>query len=153
MVNMHVLKHRVEEDLREIGIQPEMQFEATFLSDTVVLGLSLPANIPNHVALSAIYIGDIVSRILTYSARSSTPLAYRGAVTCGEYEIDANFIMGRAVDDAATCYESAEAAIVWLAPSANDLVSAWLHGQPHNTHFVKHAVPLKGGGSFHTYTA
>jgi hypothetical protein len=150
--NMHALKRRVENDLREIGTQPDMQFEATFLSDTIVLGLSLPGTIPNHIALSAIYVGDIVSRILNYSARSSTPLAYRGSITCGEYEIDANFIMGRAVDDAATCYDSADAAIVWLAPSASNLVGKWLHGQPHNTHFVKHAVPLKGGASLHTYT-
>src|SRR5437660_7527028 len=137
MGNMHALKQRVEDDLRQIGTQPEMQFDATFLSDTVVLGLSLPATIPNHVVLSAIYVGDIVSRILTYSARSSTPLTYRGAITCGDYEIDASFVMGRAVDDAATCYELADAAIVWLAPSASSLVGAWLPGRPHNTHFLK----------------
>ncbi|CQR42279.1 hypothetical protein THICB3180067 [Thiomonas sp. CB3] len=153
MANMHALKRRVEDDLRKIGAQPDMQFEATFLSDTVVLGLSLPGSDPNHVALSAIYVGDIVSRILTYSARSTTPFAYRGAIACGEYEIDSNFILGRAVDDAASCYELAEAAIVWLAPSANDVVGTWLHGQPHNTHFVRHSVPLKGGASFNTYTA
>ena len=153
MRNMHAMKRRVEDELREIGTQPEMQFDATFLSDTVVFGLSLPTTIPNHIALSAIYVGDIVSRILTYSARSSTPLAYRGAITCGDYEIDTNFVMGSAVDEAATCYELADAAIVWLAPSASNLVGAWLHGQPHNTHFVQHAVPLKGGASLRTYTA
>lgn len=152
MTNMHELKRRVESDLQQIGAQPEMQFDVTFLSDTIVLGLSLSPSIPNHIALSAIYVSDIVSRILAYSARSSTPITYRGAIACGEYEIDANFIMGRAIDDAASCYESADAAIVWLAPSASEPVGSWLQGQQNNTHLVKHSVPLKGGASFYTYT-
>lgn len=152
LANMHALKDRLENDLREIATQPDMQFDATFLSDTIVLGLALPSSVPNHAALSAIYVGDIVARILAWSARSSTPLAYRGAIACGQYEISSHFIMGRAIDEAATYHESAEAAIVWLLPDARTLVGDWLRNQPNNTHFVRHSVPLRYGSAFHTYT-
>ena len=84
MTNMHELKRRVESDLQQIGAQPEMQFDVTFLSDTIVLGLSLSPSIPNHIALSAIYVIDIVSRILAYSARhaQSRYSAHGGPTLC-----------------------------------------------------------------------
>ena len=152
LANMYTMKDRLEQDLSEIATQPDMQFDATFLSDTIVLGLALPSTVPARAALSLIYVGDILTRILAWSARSSTPLAYRGAIAYGEYEIGSHFVMGRAIDEAASYHESAEGAIVWLLPDAKSLVGDWLHSQPRNTHLVRHPVPLKGGKSFQTYT-
>lgn len=123
LTNMHAMKDSLEEGLKDIATQPDMQFEATFLSDTVVIGLALPPSLPNHDALSLIYVTDIVTRVLTRSARSSTPLAYRGAVAYGEYEISSNFILGRAIDEAADNHESAQGAIVWLLPRAPGILS------------------------------
>ncbi len=151
--NMSRLKTQLESDLKEISAQPIMQFDATFLSDTIVLGLSLPDTVgANRDALSVIFVTDILTRILAWSARSSTPLAYRGAVAYGEYEIQPHFIVGKAIDDAASCYELAQAAVVWLLPQTRDIVANHLRGQSHNSHLVRFEVPLKAGNAFDSYT-
>jgi len=153
IANMSNLKMKLESDLRDISTQPIMQFDATFLSDTIVLGLSLPDSVgSNRDALSVIYVTDILTRILAWSARSSTPLAYRGAVAYGEYEIQPHFIVGKAIDEAASYYELAQAAVVWLLPQARDIVANQLRGLPSNTHLVRFEVPLKAGDSFDSYT-
>jgi hypothetical protein len=60
------------------------------------------------------------------------------------------FILGEAVDEAASHYERADAAIVWLAPSA---LSGW-HAehllQADQWTMIHDAVPLKGGSQFRT---
>jgi len=151
--NMSSLKMRLDRDLEELSTQPIMQFESTFLSDTIVVGLSLPETVgSNRDALSVTFVTDILARILAWSARSSTPLAYRGAVAYGEYEIQPHFIVGRAIDEAASHYELAQAAVVWLSPQATDIMANDLRSLPSNTHLVRFAVPLKGGAVFDSYT-
>src|SRR4051812_32862570 len=87
IANMSSLKMQLDRDIEELSTQPIMQFESTFLSDTIVIGLSLPEAVgSNRNALSITFVTDILARILAWSARSSTPLAYRGAVAYGEYE-------------------------------------------------------------------
>ena len=80
------------------------------------------------------------------------PLSYRGAVGFGDYALDANFIIGPAVDEAAAAHETAQAAIVWLLPRAREHVSRWLGPQPTSTHLVSTDVPLKGGDTLWSYT-
>lgn len=152
--NMSMLQIQVKKDLEAIATQPDMQFEATFLSDTIVVALALPETIPDRQALSIIYVSDIVGRILNYSARSTTPLTYRGVVTYGQYELRPQFILGKAIDEAASYHELAQAAVVWLLPHARDLVTEWLcrRTKPGNTHFVSFGVPMKNGDEFRSYT-
>lgn len=153
IANMSNLKLRLESDLKELSTQPIMQFDATFLSDTIVVGLSLPETVgSNRDALSITFVTDILSRILAWSARSTTPLAYRGVVAYGDYEIQPHFIVGKAIDEAASYYELAQAAVVWLLPHSRDIVAQHLHGQPRNTHLVRFDVPLKSGDAFESYT-
>lgn len=153
IANMTALKMQLESDLKEISTQPIMQFDATFLSDTIVVGLSLPDSVgSNRDSLSVVFVTDILTRILAWSARSSTPLAYRGAVTYGEYEIQPHFIVGQAIDDAANYFERAQAAVIWLSPQARDMVAQQLRRQPRNTHLIRFAVPLKAGENYDTYT-
>src|SRR5439155_23798737 len=78
------------------------------------------------------------------------PLAYRGAVTYGGYELRSNFILGPAVDEAARAHDAAQGAL--MMPSAREIVADWLRNQPTNTHLVRFDVPLKGGDVFHSYT-
>ena len=95
---------------------------------------------------------DILARVVPWSARSRAPLAYRGAVTYGGYELRSNFILGPAVDEAARAHDAAQGALIWLMPSAREIVADWLRNQPTNTHLVRFDVPLKGGDVFHSYT-
>jgi len=108
------MKGRVEADLAHIGSQPEMQFEAAFLSDTIAIALALPDTVPakDRAALSVIYVTDIVARILYYAANGPVPLAYRGAVAYGEYEVGPHFLLGEAIDEVAGAHESADGALV-----------------------------------------
>ena len=150
--NMRKIKDQLEKDLREIGDRSKIQFDATFLSDTIIVGLSLPENEYREKALSIIYLTDILTRILAWFARSSTPLSYRGVVSYGSYIIEHPFIVGEAIDEATTYHESAQGAVIWLLPNPKDMVANWLKDQPKNTHLVKFEVPLKKGDLFHTYT-
>jgi hypothetical protein len=153
IANMSSLKLQLERDLKELSAQPIMQFDATFLSDTIVVGLSLPETVgSNRDALSVTFVTDILARILAWSARSTTPLAYRGVVAYGEYEIQPHFIVGKAIDEAASYYELAQAAVVWLLPQTRDIVAQQLRWQPRNTHLVRFEVPLKAGDAFESYT-
>lgn len=152
IANMSSLKMQLERDLKELSAQPIMQFDATFLSDTIVLGLSIPETHSNRDELAVTFVTDILSRILEWSARSSTPLAYRGVVAYGEYEILPHFIVGKAIDEAASYYELAQAAVIWLLPQTRDIVAHQLRGLPSNTHLVRFEVPLKGGDAFESYT-
>lgn len=48
IANMSSLKMQLERDLKELSAQPIMQFDATFLSDTIVMGLSIPETHSNR---------------------------------------------------------------------------------------------------------
>ena len=150
--NMQKIKIQLEKDLKNIGSQSKMKFDATFLSDTIIIGLSLPEDEDKGKALSIIYVTDILTRILAWSARSSTPLSYRGVVSYGKYIIEPSFIVGEAIDEAANYHESAQGAVVWLLPSTKNRVEDWLKDQPKNTHLVRFNIPLKNGDKFHSYT-
>jgi len=152
LADMHALKDRLEQDVREVAKQPELPLEVTFLSDTIVLGLAVPTNIAEHAALSVVYAADIVTRVLAWTAQSARPLAYRGAIAYGQYLLTQHFVIGAAVDEAAQHHEAADAAIVWLLPSALDAIRERLQREPDNTHLVPHDVPLKTRGKFNSYT-
>jgi hypothetical protein len=63
----------------------------------------------------------------TFLARTiatAPPLAYRGCVACGEFDIDDIFVLGPAIDEAAEMASQAEGAFVWLTPRTRDLFEA-----------------------------
>jgi hypothetical protein len=49
---------------------------------------------------------------------AAIPCALRGCITYGEHMVDANFIIGKAVDQAASLHEQAQGAFIWLSPEA-----------------------------------
>jgi hypothetical protein len=132
--------------------QPWMQCEVAFLSDTIAVSMALADSTPNREAMSVVYLADVISWVLDRVLRSSVPLAYRGAIAIGSYEVSPHFLIGQAIDEAAGAHELAQGAFIWLTPRARDHVARWLKDQPHNTHLVKFDVPLKGGDTFNTYT-
>jgi hypothetical protein len=142
------LEHRID----EFSSRARMDCRVAFLSDAIAVSMTLDESIANRPAMSVIYLADVISWVLDKALRSSVPLAYRGAITVGEFEVSPHFLIGHAIDEAAYAYGLAQGALVWVMPAAREHVARWLEPQPHNTHLVRFNVPLKGGDVFDTYT-
>ncbi|MCC8951114.1 hypothetical protein H8A97_40205 [Bradyrhizobium sp. Arg62] len=138
----------------QFATQPSFQCSIAFLSDTIAISMALddPRDDYDRVGSSVLYLADVVSWILEHSLRSKVPLAYRGAIAIGEYELSAHFLIGQAIDEAAAAHERSQGAMIWLTPGAKDRVSNILRNNPRNTHLVRFPVPLKGGDTFPTFT-
>lgn len=150
---LKAMKDRMEGRIKaQFSSQPWMQCEVAFLSDTIAISMALEEATQNRMAMSVLYLGDVISWILEDTLRSSIPMAYRGAIAIGSYEVSPHFIIGPAVDEAAATYELAQGAFIWVTPRAHAEIARWLKDQPHNTHLVKYDVPLKTGDVFRTYT-
>lgn len=153
MNEMKSMKEWMEKRVHEqFSSQPWMQCHVAFLSDTIAISMALNEDTKDRAALSAIYLGDVISWVLDRRLRSSVPLAYRGAIALGSYDVSPHFLIGPAIDEAASAYDLAQGAFIWLTVEARDEVARWLKDQPENTHLVKFDVPLKGGDTFNTYT-
>jgi hypothetical protein len=124
-----------------------------FLSDTVVV-------VAESAEGQSEEPDDLVGWLCTYVQRflvdmldveDQPCLAYRGAVTYGEFVIEPPFILGEAVDEAAEAERLAEGAFVWLCPSALD----YFFEVPDDEHLTdlmpfRFPVPMKGGQNFET---
>jgi len=150
---LRTMKDWMEGRIRDqFSSQPWMQCDVAFLSDTIAVSMALSESTKDRAALSAVYLGDVISWVLDRVLRSKVPLAYRGVIAVGHYEVSPHFLIGQAIDEAAGARDLAQGAFVWLTPNARDEVALWLKDQPHNTHLVKFDVPIKGGDTFNTYT-
>jgi hypothetical protein len=122
-----------------------------FISDTVVIGFANKGEQDPvfSIMMAARYAGEVARLGLQRPA----PWAYRGVVTYGQFVMhdSGSFFVGPAVDEAAGLYEKAEAALIWLAPSArakmtkatpSDFQGAMARG--------KHHIPLKRQGNLPT---
>lgn len=67
-------------------------------------------------------VGKIASNLLSEAAKVDPPLAMRGCISAGWFEIDSNFLIGPAIDEAAEHMAVAEGAFTWVTPSAIDCV-------------------------------
>lgn len=152
MATLTEIRASMEKRVSLLSTQRWMECEIIFFSDTIVISMALDDSTKNREAMSVVYLCDVVGQILYTALHSKVPLAYRGAVTIGEYDISPPFVIGQAIDEAAGAYERAQCAVVWLTPRARDRVADWLRGQPKNTHLVRFDVPLKGGDKLSTYT-
>ena len=97
--------------------------------------------------------------ILAEAAVHDPPLAFRGAVSFGQFVFEDDFVCGPAVDDAASAFEVAEGAITWLTPAAlrhwkpraDGKDEAEMHGEilrlveAEVSCLFEHRIPLKGG--------
>jgi len=131
------------------GMPCSRTLKIVFLSDTIVIALTLPGEEPfTSLKLAS----RSISRLLVESARTSPVLAYRGAMTFGEFEIKDPFIVGPAVDEAAEAMNAPDAAIVMLTDSAAQHARLPKSSDTRpGTVLMPYAVPLKGGSVFHTF--
>jgi hypothetical protein len=145
--------------------QPGLGARTAFVSDTVVVGVGavgegqdIPSTPPTRLiradadAVAILSAAMTAAVILRAGVEAHPAWAYRGCVTFGDFEIEENFYVGRAVYAAAEHYERAQGAFVWLAPDAKQ---AWERctGTKDGMEALlpKHAVPLKGGDTYETY--
>jgi len=135
-----------------------IRFTCHFMSDTAAIAATVPLPGPGEdypgkrawapmVLNASIYvICRALAPAIRAAALSPTPIAYRGAIACGEMEIDDEFTIGPAVDDAASGMEAADGAFVWFMPSALNFCRQM---EPHDWFTVwerttEFDVPLKG---------
>lgn len=143
--------------------------EAVFVSDTVIVGFqfqdmtyltdrlkSVDPRIDERVvrslciALSMHHIGPIIA----LGAKPPFPLAYRGCLSHGDFDIRKNFIIGPAVDEAGAMMNLAQGAFVWLTPSSLatfDPTNSMVDSITSSRVVSKWQVPLKGGDAIDTY--
>lgn len=129
----------------------DIELKAAFLSDTLVIAALHPT--ADHPWTYGAMLQEVCERAcaaIAAGARAEVPIAYRGALAFGDAEIHETFMIGPAVDECAECMEQAEAAVVWFAPSALQVMEADMPLRAPNLTF-RHPVPLKGGGIYDTY--
>ncbi len=133
-------------------------FHAAFFSDTIIITVEIAA-IPNEIVRRTAPVAiaaERASAIIEEALEQAPRLSYRGCIAAGTFEIDGQFIVGEAIDEAAEHYELAEGAFVWLTPSAKALWEEALADEPSDETddiLVPHSVPLKGGQAYDTYVA
>ena len=132
----HKTRDLIRKELPEIEKQAglRIEVETIFLSDTVVIGawadLAPGADVTTEQRdfAAVVAVSRLTSSVLAHGALKPAPFAYRGSITFGDFALDERFIVGPAVDAAAEAMDSAEAALVWLAPSAQRVVHAAIVG-------------------------
>jgi hypothetical protein len=148
----------IEEGVASIEQSGELknaQVRTLFLSDTIMVGAwaddptgTAPGN-PEWAALTAV--AHIAASLLSRAANAPDPrLVYRGCISVGEFDIRPPFVVGPAVDEAAELANSAEAALVWLAPSAKRVIDSAVSHEELDV-LRSWQVPLKSGQRFSTY--
>jgi hypothetical protein len=160
-----------EQKRRSLSENPVNAFEyagCSFLSDTIVIGIAhkSPKGIEKALggkdsdktsrekddsfSAMATYICCVLaSQVVAEAALSFPSLAYRGCVATGEFEMADRFILGPAIDEAASGMDLAQAAIVWLAPSAEAPLRQL--SMLNTSSFLIYPVPLKGGDIYETF--
>jgi len=161
--SLQALMKASEEDARlaTTGVGNLIDFVSpVFLSDTVAFGLAPKPVDEANAALEASgeaellqfdehrldswtvwHMGNFVAHLMRRALLGEVPLAFRGAVAFGRFGMTDRFLIGEAVDEAATFHERADAAIVGLAPSAAKFEQAEVPSSV--SKFVKYAIPTK----------
>jgi len=118
-----------------------------FISDTVVIGFVNKEK--QHPVFAVMMAARYAGEIAQLGLEGPVPWAYRGVITYGRFAIheSGSFFVGPAVDEAAANYERVDAAMTWLTPSANAVMSHATDSdfQGAVTREV-HDIPLKNDG-------
>jgi hypothetical protein len=134
------------------------------LSDSIVVGSQAASRKDEDVSDALWNVARVCAAITFWGRRSPKPiLLYRGAISCGDFLIDSNFLIGPAIDEAAQLHQLGQAACVWFAPSACKLLQGYKGSIPGAREPEKAAtlwfhqavdgisVPLKDGRSLQTW--
>jgi hypothetical protein len=124
-----------------------MEFLSAYFSDTIVLAVSFPENLePNLIDNAFNFIGICSSVCAEAWALAEPARTLRGCVSYGKFMIDHPYIIGPAVDEAATYHESADGAFIWCTDS---VLEAYVAKSPNSgklggsREWWSYKVPLK----------
>ena len=106
----------------------------------------------------------ICAKAIQLANRAQLPFAYRGAIAAGKFAIDSTHVIGPAIDNAAESEKLPDAAVVWLTPSATDLIDelpqkaaddapyaeAARHFVTDASRVIDYPLPIKGGRELRT---
>jgi hypothetical protein len=156
-----LLKHANSElaltrdELRTLGekMGARVEVDAILLSDTVAIGAwaesgGAKAASPEKCNWASLFVASwLTSSVLAHAARAPAPLAYRGCIAFGDFAIHERFIAAEAMD-------MADAALVWLAPTARRILHDAIRVEKKvatEPLLCTHSVPMKGGGTYRTW--
>lgn len=159
---LRVVEEIFEEAKRAYAVQIAQhigfRLKVSFLSDTIAIACHqepLAGRVVNSGGMVAIALG--LAGFACHAGAADrrkgehvpVPLAYRGAIASGEMHVGDRYVVGPAIDEAATWMNRAQAAMVMLAPSALDVF------QPAQApaYAIRWFVPLETGQSFETWVS
>ena len=107
------------------GLKIPFDLDMRFFSDTIFIAASVPEPIIDlSRAESTAILSEFALAAVSSMAQLSVfralaiPVAYRGCITVGEFEVAENFVIGPAVDAVAQWERDADGAFVWFLPEA-----------------------------------
>ena len=108
---------------------PHVEQSIVFVSDTIAISTRFKSEPSGDfeaangylISLNVILAAELCKRF----AGCRPPLMFRGCVTFGEHIAEDSFLLGQAVDEAASVAESTEGAFIWLTPKAQALLRGY----------------------------
>jgi hypothetical protein len=121
--------------------QSNFSLEVRSISDTIVL---YSTNVtPEKITAAVDTHGQVCAKAIAESMYANIPV--RGATAVGEFDVKDNIYVGKAIDEAASWYESADWVGVHLTPSAmfsvDDHLPHWAMYEPPVKGMPRHCVP------------
>lgn len=139
-----------------IGTHRYLQNEIRFMSDTVIVTCRISNKWKSAQAPyeSIFRVSQVTSLLIQSALCSGIPLGYRGCITFGNFLVESQFLLGPAIDEAASLEREAEGAFVWLAPSAlrqfNNRQDEFMIRQLEPGEMLPWNVPMKNGRTYET---
>lgn len=140
-----------------IGTHRYLRNEIRFMSDTVVITSRIANNwnVPVAPYASVYRVSQIAAHLVWSALCAGIPMSFRGCITYGKFIAEDQFLLGPAIDEAASLEREAEGAFVWLAPSGLAVCKAEpmelaISGRLEPDVMLPWSIPLKGGRSYDT---
>ncbi len=141
------------------------RFIAQVLSDTVVVGAAVANERMQAIDADAVkytlihFASDEVGELVRAALEEEPYLAFRGCLAVGELWLSPNekvgetvVALGPAIDEAVQWHEEADAAVVWLTPTASSIAECRPKAAPQlwSSTWFEWEVPLRHGGKLTT---
>lgn len=160
------LKKLKREGLRLVGdnragvllLDETFEHSVRCISDTIIVAVTIrgsaspgyPDRLVHRAMLSAVL---IASHLMDSALDGTPPLLFRGCVAAGRMNIDGDFMIGPAVDEAAGFFEQSDGPFFWMAPSALHIVDEYAEtffDRIEPIYMIRYPVPMKNGTTMPT---
>jgi hypothetical protein len=132
-------------------VHQDVHVTTALFSDTVVTtAVAAAGSAASERDLVRHVVRDVL-KLTTTGLTTDPPMAYRGCIAFGQVMAENGFFVGPAIDEAAESADSADAAIVWLCPSAKDKLGALVPGETEDIDLLAWQVPMKPTGTLATH--